>query len=606
MASRPQPGEASPSFAQTGAELNLDDDDSDDLFDLDDYDDDEEAVDLQSEVGGAEAYQLRGMRGRLSPGVPPPSRPGSARRSASTTRRNARTRRRRRRSNSTAASYSLYTPDEEAAVRRKFDRKLVLFLSLLFLLSFVDRSNIGNARIAGMEEDLQTNPPYAGWYSWSLTSFYITYSAFEWMSLLYRVLPAHVLISAAVIAWGLVASLQAVAPSYPTLVGLRALLGVAEAAFAGVPYYLSFFYRRRELAFRVALFIAAAPLASACASTLAWVIVRVARAAGSPIAAWRLLFLVEGLPSVLAGVVAWGVVPDAPQEAAYLTPRERKIATLRLRREKPRGEHNDDDNDDDDDDDDNAAQDSRRLVWRNIVSVVLDPIAILASAIFCMANLAYSSLPVFLPKIIHSMGYSSLSAQALSAPPYLLAFVIVLFTAHMSDRRSSRTLPIVFHALCSASGYLVLGVAEPLRLPTWVRYLAVYPAAMGFFNVVTLIITWGINSQPDETRRGATFAMMQFIGQLGTLIGTRLYPDRHGPYYTMGHRICAAVLLGAAACAFVLRSYLKRLNRQLAEKDAHSSYRDGLGAAGEDPDEAERLVGSAKEQGSGDSFRYMI
>ncbi|KAM3475531.1 hypothetical protein MY5147_003720, partial [Beauveria neobassiana] len=104
MASRLQPGEASPSFAQTGAELNLDDDDSDDLFDLDDYD--EEAVDLQSEVGGAEAYQLRGMRGRLSPGVPPPSRPGSAR-SASTTRRNARTRRRRRRSNSTAASYSL-------------------------------------------------------------------------------------------------------------------------------------------------------------------------------------------------------------------------------------------------------------------------------------------------------------------------------------------------------------------------------------------------------------------------------------------------------------------------------------------------------------------
>ncbi|KAM3456032.1 hypothetical protein MY3296_001901 [Beauveria thailandica] len=600
-----QPGEASPSFAQTGAELDLDDD-SDDLFDLNDYDEDDEAVDLQSEVGGAEAYELRGMRGRLSPGVPPPSRPGSAQ-SASTTRRKTRDhhhrrrrRRRRRRSNSTAASYSLYTPDEEAAVRRKFDRKLVLFLSLLFLLSFVDRSNIGNARIAGMEEDLQTSPPYAGWYSWSLTCFYMTYSAFEWMSLLYRFLPAHVLVSTAVVAWGLVASLQAVAPSYPALVALRALLGVAEAAFAGVPYYLSFFYRRRELAFRVALFIAAAPLASACASTLAWVIVRAAARAASPVAPWRLLFLVEGLPSVLAGVVAWGVVPDAPHEAAYLTPRERRIATLRLRREKPGDE------DDDDDDAAAAAQDSRRLVWRNIVSVVLDPIAILASAIFCMANLAYSSLPVFLPEIIHSMGYSSLSAQALSAPPYLLAFVLVLFTAHMSDRRGSRTLPIVFHALCSASGYLVLGVAEPLRLPTWARYLAVYPAAVGFFNVVTLIITWGINSQPDETRRGATFAMMQFIGQLGTLIGTRLYPDRDGPYYTTGHRVCAAVLLGAAACAFVLRSYLKRLNRKLAEKDPHSSYRDRLGAAGGDPDEAERLVGSAKDQGSGDGFRYMI
>ncbi|EGX92776.1 MFS transporter, putative [Cordyceps militaris CM01] len=594
MAFRPQPGEASPSFAQTGAEFDLDDSD-DDLFHLDEYDDDDdddEAVDLQSEVGGAEAYQLRGMRG---PGGP---RPGSSRDEAASSsavsarRRKARAAARTRRgSASTTASYKLYTPDEEAVVRRKFDRRLVLFLSLLFLLSFVDRSNIGNARIAGMEEDLQTTPPNNRWYEWSLTAFYVTYSAFEWMSLLYRVWPAHALISIAVVAWGVVASLQAVAPSYPVLVGLRALLGIAEAAFAGVPYYLSFFYRRHELAFRVALFIAAAPLASAFASSLAWLIVR---AAGrwSPVAPWRLLFLVEGLPSVLAGVVAWGVIPDAPDAAPYLTPRERKIATLRLRREKP--------------DASDAAEDAPRLSWRDVFSVALDPIAILASAIFCMVNIAYSSLPVFLPKIIHSMGYSSLSAQALSAPPYLFTFVIVLFTAHMSDRRGSRTLPIVFHALFSASGYLILGLAEPLRLPTWVRYLAVYPATMGFFNVVTLIITWGINSQPDETRRGATFAMMQFIGQLGTLVGTRLYPDSDGPYYSTGHRVCAAVLLGAAGCAFVLRSYLKRLNRKLAEMEDNSPYGCGLGALDQDHDEAERLVGSAGYKSPSNGFRYMI
>lgn len=140
-----QPGEASPSFAQTGAELDLDASDSDeDLFNLDDYDqdqDDEEAVDLQSEVGGAEAYELRGMRGSLSPGPGP--RPGSSR--SATSRKMQRRRRgglgRRRGSTSTAASYKLYTPDEDAAVRRKFDRKLVLFVSLLFLLSFVDRSS---------------------------------------------------------------------------------------------------------------------------------------------------------------------------------------------------------------------------------------------------------------------------------------------------------------------------------------------------------------------------------------------------------------------------------------------------------------------------------
>ncbi|KAJ2968434.1 hypothetical protein NQ176_g9182 [Zarea fungicola] len=224
-----------------------------------------------------------------------------------------------------------------------------------------------------------------------------------------------------------------------------------------------------------------------------------------------------------------------------------------------------------------------------------------------MVNMAYSSLPVFLPKIIHSMGYSSLSAQALSAPPYLFAFIVVLFTAHMSDRRSSRTLPIVFHALCSATGYLVLGLAEPLHLPIWLRYLAVYPATVGFFNVVTLIITWGINSQPDETRRGATFAMMQFVGQCGTLVGTRLYPDRDEPYYTLGHRICAVVLLATALLAFVLRLYLKRLNRKLYEKDANSPYGNPGQTPNQDQEEAERLVGSAGHKRSqGNGFRYMI
>lgn len=142
-----QPGEGSPSFAQTGAELDLDDSDDDDLFNLDDYDEDgyQKAVDLHSEVGGVETYELRGMRlggGTLSPSP----RPGSSRSaisSPSSPQHQRRRRKTRRGSASTVASFKLYTPDEDAAVRRKFDRKLVLFVSLLYLLSFVDRSSTG-------------------------------------------------------------------------------------------------------------------------------------------------------------------------------------------------------------------------------------------------------------------------------------------------------------------------------------------------------------------------------------------------------------------------------------------------------------------------------
>jgi MFS family permease len=93
------------------------------------------------------------------------------------------------------------------------------------------------------------------YFEWALASFYIAYIAFEWMSLLWSCVPAHAYVASLVLSWGVVASLQAVATSYPVLIALRFLLGVGEAGFTGIPIYLSFFFRREELALRTAIFI---------------------------------------------------------------------------------------------------------------------------------------------------------------------------------------------------------------------------------------------------------------------------------------------------------------------------------------------------------------
>lgn len=147
---------------------------------------------------------------------------------------------------------------------------------------------------------------------------------------MYRVVPAHIYISICCFSWGLIAACQSLVSSYWALVLLRALLGIAEAAFGpGLPFYLSFFYKREELAYRTGMFISAAPLATSFASTLAWAIVKMSN--DGPIAPWRALFLLEGFPSVIVAVVAWFYVPDSPGKARYLTPRERKVAKLRLK-----------------------------------------------------------------------------------------------------------------------------------------------------------------------------------------------------------------------------------------------------------------------------------
>ncbi|OIW31742.1 MFS general substrate transporter, partial [Coniochaeta ligniaria NRRL 30616] len=494
-------------------------------------------------------------------------------------------------STSTAASFTLYTPDEERAVVRKFDRKLVVFVALLYMLSFLDRSNIGNARIAGMDADLQSVPPREDMYEWALTAFYIAYISFEWMSLLWKVVPAHVYVALIVLSWGLIASLQAVSVNYPMLIFLRTLLGIGEAAFTGVPFYLSFFFRRDELAFRTAMFISAAPLATSFASSLSWLVIKLGEK--GPVAPWRLLFLVEGFPSVLVAVVAWHVIPDSPETAYYLTPRERRVARLRLRHEKPRRSRTSRSSRSDPE-----KSDAGRLDAAKILSVLSDPAAWLTGLIFFLANMAYSSLPVFLPTILTRMGHTPLSSQLLAAPPYLSSFFIVLATAHISDKTRARAPLLIAAALASAAGYGLLALSSTLglRADSTLRYLAVYPAAAGFFTVVVLTISWSVNNQADESRRGGGFALLQVLGQCGPLVGARLYPDRDGPFYTGGMAVCAGAMMGVAVLAAGLRWYLARLNRRL-------DVEEGVDERGEEEEEGVGLVGG---RGGGRRFRYML
>lgn len=302
----------------------------------------------------------------------------------------------------------------------------------------------------------------------------------------------------------------------------------------------------------------------------------------TPIAPWRLLFLIEGFPSVVVSAIAWNAIPDSPQTASYLTKREKKVARLRLRNEKA-----------------TASKPSSGLKIKEVLSVLRDPVAWITAAMFFLTNLAYSSLPVFLPKIMTEMGHDVLTSQALSAPPYLIAFIVVLITAYLSDRMRSRTIPLVLHALVSTLGYAALAAAESLNLSPYVRYIAVYPAAIGFFNVVTLVIAWNINNQASESRQGSGFALMQLVGQCGPLIGTRLYPDSDAPYYRRGMQTCAWAMLAVTLLAIVLRVYLQWQNRKMDRAEGAS--------ADETTVEEEGLVGPGRRKRTpAESFRYML
>lgn len=519
-----------------------------------------------------------------------------------------------------------YTDEEENTVVRKLDRKLVVFLGVLYLLSFLDRSNIGNARIAGLETDLSLS---SAQYDWLLTAFYITYIAFEWMILMYKIVPAHIYISICVLSWGLVSSLQSLTTSFGQLLVLRGCLGMAEAAFSpGLPYYMTFFYKREELAYRVGLQISAAPLATSFASSLAWVIVKLSQ--DGPIAPWRALFLVEGFPSVIAAVAAWYYIPDSPSKARYLSTRERKVAAMRLRSEQHHSHSG------------VASQASGSATHgvdvKDIKATLSDPKSYLTALMFLSVNVSFASLPVFLPTVINSMSFSPLASQALAAPPYLFAFVFVLVIAHYSDKISdSRSLFLIGVSLLSAISYAGIAIAGSLHEPLGeagsitIRYVSVYGAAMGLFSSVTLIITWTLNNQATATGKGTGLTLLNIVGQCGPLIGVHLFPKSQGPYYIPGMAVCASFMaFGVAGLAFVLRLVLMRENQknglsqpalggeyelvgasQRAKQEEDEDERGGDGGeariAAEEAEET--LIGGGRKvhvNGEHAGFRYML
>ncbi|MCJ1266741.1 hypothetical protein MMC22_006626 [Lobaria immixta] len=480
----------------------------------------------------------------------------------------------RRDNNSVDQNFTLYTPDEEQSVIKTFDRRIVLFIALLYMLSFLDRSNIGNAKIAGLSEDLSLS---SSQYEWLLRAFYITYILFEWMTLLYRVIPPHMYIAICVASWGLVASLQSIAPSFGSLLVLRALLGISEAAFGpGVPFYLSFFYKREELAFRTGLFISAAPLATSFASTLAWAITKAGQSI--PISPWRMLFLVEGFPSVVVAVFAWYHIPDSPGTARYLSQRLRRVASMRLRNERQSA---------------GIEEEKSGLRWREIWDTLKDP--------KCYLTAVRYSEQIFWSKDANMMGYSALTSQALSAPPYLVAFAVVLSTAKLSDRYRTRSLFVIFHSLLASSGYTTMAIAGSKHAGAAWRYAGVFPATVGFFSAVTIIITWTINNQDSDSKKGTGVAMLNVIGQLGPLVGVHLYPARDGPYYVPGMSICAGFMAAVALLALTLWSILAAKNRQ-----ASSSYRTVHSDDDDDEDEDGAADSWAKDGKRGYPFEFML
>ncbi|CAI4217674.1 unnamed protein product [Parascedosporium putredinis] len=233
-----------------------------------------------------------------------------------------------------AGSSSIVQLDKAAEKRLlwKIDLMVIPTVALIYLFCFIDRANIGNARLAGLEKDLNMTGTYD--YNQLLSIFYISYILFEipsniackWMG------PGWFLPILA-LGFGCASIGTAFVKDMPQACGVRFVLGVFESGMMpGTSYYLSRWYKRSELAFRLSLYVVMVPLAGAFGGFLASAILKLPKF-GS-LTEWRMIFAIEGIVTVVIALVAFVTLTDRPETARWLTKEEKDFAIARVRAER--------------------------------------------------------------------------------------------------------------------------------------------------------------------------------------------------------------------------------------------------------------------------------
>lgn len=221
-----------------------------------------------------------------------------------------------------------FDADEEKKLLRKIDMRLIPTVWIMYLLSYLDRSNIGNAYTAGMGEDFNMTSQN---YSIVLLVFFISYVLFEAPSnmVLTRVRPS-VYLPALMFTWGGLSMCFAAAQSWQTIAGLRFLLGVLEASFApGVLFLLSAWYKKHELGRRYCLYYSAVAISGIFGGLIAGGLLKTLDGAHG-LRGWRWLFIIEGALTCGVSIFAFFTLPDYPSTTRWLTPREQVLASKRL------------------------------------------------------------------------------------------------------------------------------------------------------------------------------------------------------------------------------------------------------------------------------------
>jgi ACS family tartrate transporter-like MFS transporter len=373
----------------------------------------------------------------------------------------------------------------------KITRRLIPVLVAGFVAAYLDRVNIGFAALT-MNKELGFSAEFFGW---GAGVFFIGYCLFEAPSnyVLHRV-GARLWIARIMVSWGLVSALMALVWNGASFVTLRFLLGVAEAGFApGVILYLTYWIPAERRAQVLGVFLIAVPLSSVIGAPLSGLVLATMDGVAN-MSAWRWLFIVEAVPSVLIGVVVFFYLTDRPSAATWLTPKERLWLQTQL-------------------EDDRIVAESTESHWR----ALRDPRVILLGFAYFGVVVSLYGLSFWLPQIIDAFGYNVLISSLLTAIPYACGGLAMILWGRNSDQRGERVWHTAIAAIVASLGL----AASAFSSSPIAAMLVLSIAATG--TLASLPTFWSLSTAClNKADAAIGIAVINSIGNLAGFVGPYL------------------------------------------------------------------------------------
>ncbi|KIX03812.1 uncharacterized protein Z518_07365 [Rhinocladiella mackenziei CBS 650.93] len=428
----------------------------------------------------------------------------------------------------------------EKKIKRKIDHRLIPILGFLYTLSLIDRTNIGGARISGLDGAVDLDIGNRA--SVIILVFYVGYVIFELPSnIVLKKVGAANWLSFLGISWGVIVLSFGFSKNWATVAALRVLLGILEAGlFPGCIYLISSWYRRYEVQKRIAFFFMTASFLSSFSNILAYGLTQIASDPETD--GWKWIFIVEGALTIGLAILAFFIIVDFPESKRnrFLSPEEIQIVKQRLIQER-------------------GTTEAGKVTWKVIRETVSDWQVWSIATVYMTGSCGTYGFLFFLPIILRNgLEYSMALSFILTAPPAALAVIYAVGISWAADRYHVRGPFILLHCVLAIVGLCMIGF---LGSPT-PRYIGAFPGECGTNGLIVTGLAWGQNNVRGDAKRSVTTAIQVMMAAVGGIYSALVFRQQDAPDYIPGLVATGALVLLAGALTLVTCPLLIHANRK--------------------------------------------